>query len=136
MTNVDVKAKTILIIDDDETVGDLFEMLLRREGFKIEVVHSCKVALDRLKAESLGKFDLVVVDLMMPSPNGFQFIKELQNSPYDKIPLFVASALSIDSKALAEMRQQANVVEVWKKPVDIMKFKKKVREHLGLPQNL
>lgn len=127
----DPESKTILVVDDDETVCGFFEMFLSREGFKVAVVMSGKAALDKLKARIYQKIDLVILDLMMPAPGGYEVLKELQQSDYQDVPIFIVTARALDDGAVSMLRLESNVREFWRKPVDSQRFKQKIHETLG-----
>ena len=121
--------KTILVVDDDETVATFFEMLLIKEGFQVAVSQSGQAALTRLKKGGRA-FDLIVLDLMMPAPGGYEVLKELQRLDYQKVPIFIITARTLDSGTIAMLKLESNVKEFWKKPIDPADFKKKVHEYL------
>ena len=68
--------KTVLIVDDDDTVASFFHTLLKEEGFATIVVHSGQEAINKLKINTPQKIDLVVLDLMMPAPGGYEVLKK------------------------------------------------------------
>ena len=124
-------SRTILVVDDDETVSTFFEMLLTREGFKTVVVNSGQSALDKLKAKLFRKIDLVILDLMMPAPGGYEVLKELQQPDYQNVPIFIITARTLDSDTVGVLRMESNVLEFWKKPIDAAELLKKIHQHLG-----
>ena len=76
--------KRILIIDDDEHIGNLEQELLEREGYAVLRAYSGTEALLLLKRTRL---DLVLLDLMLPGLSGEALLPEL-----DGIPVIVVSA--------------------------------------------
>lgn len=76
--------KRILIIDDDEHIGNLEQELLEREGYAILRAYSGTEALLLLKRT---RPDLVLLDLMLPGLSGEALLPEL-----DGIPVIVVSA--------------------------------------------
>ncbi len=76
--------KRILIIDDDEHIGNLEQELLEREGYAILRAYSGTEALLLLKRT---RPDLVLLDLMLPGLSGEALLLEL-----DGIPVIVVSA--------------------------------------------
>jgi two-component system OmpR family response regulator len=67
----------ILIVDDDEQVLGLFAKVLTRGGYSVSIEPSGQKALERLNTE--GPFDLLVLDLCMPQPDGFEVLKEVRS---------------------------------------------------------
>ena len=76
--------KRILIIDDDEHIGNLEQELLEREGYAVLRAYSGTEALLLLKRT---RPDLVLLDLMLPGLGGEALLPEL-----DGIPVIVVSA--------------------------------------------
>ena len=69
------KDKTVLIVDDDESVLNLLEILIRRDGFKIDLATTGEEAMERLRR----KPDAMVLDLMLPgTTSGFQVLRLLR----------------------------------------------------------
>ena len=127
----DPRSKTILIVDDDETVSAYFEMLLSREGFKLAVANSGKAALEKLKSKAYGKIDLVFLDLMMPAPGGYEVLKELQSPDYQRVSIFVVTARTLDPGTVNMLKLESNVLEFCAKPIYSTELLEKVHRHLG-----
>ncbi len=66
----------ILVIDDEEIVRTSLQRIFSRLGFQVEAVHSAR---DGLRLLCKERFDLVIVDLMMPEMDGIQFLGALRN---------------------------------------------------------
>lgn len=82
---------TILIVDDDEAVGDLLEEILKGEGYAVRRAYSGTEALLAVNAE---RPDLILLDLMLPGLSGEEVLPRLGN-----IPVIVLSAkAATDSK--------------------------------------
>jgi CheY-like chemotaxis protein len=64
-----------MIVDDEPTVAKTVEFLLKAEGFKTEVVFSGDDCLKKLES---GRFDVVLLDIMMPKMNGWQVFEEIK----------------------------------------------------------
>ncbi len=82
--------KKILIVEDEEGIAKPLAMKLRLSGFEVENVYDGKQALTAL---GKGKYDLILLDLMMPNVDGFAVLGELQKSG-DKTPVIVATNLN------------------------------------------
>jgi CheY-like chemotaxis protein len=65
----------ILVVDDDLSVVDTLGVLLRQLGHESVGVTNGYDALDRFRR---GRYDLVVVDLIMPEMNGLELIRHLR----------------------------------------------------------
>ena len=136
MSETDPSSKTILIVDDDESICAFFEVMLMREGFRVIVCLGGSSALDQLKGKAYRKIDLVLLDLMMPAPGGYEVLKELQQPDYQNVPIFVVTAREFDQANIAMLRLESNVKEFFKKPIDQKEFTKKIHQHLEtVPQS-
>lgn len=67
----------VLVVDDDQDILDLLQYNLEREGFTVKALSQSHKAL-RVALEFCP--DLVVLDLMMPHPNGIELCREFRNS--------------------------------------------------------
>ena len=85
--------KKILVIDDDKNIREALQAYLEFEGFKVKVAANGLEALELLKI--IEKPCLILLDLMMPIMNGWEFAKELEKEhELGKIPIVVVSAFS------------------------------------------
>ncbi len=71
-------AKKILIVDDDMYIRDLYEEVVKEEGFEVDTANDGATALEKLKQ---GGYDLVLLDIMMPKLDGFGIMDELRKNP-------------------------------------------------------
>ena len=83
--------KKILIIEDDESIHNVIEELLKKENYDTYNAYSGTEALLLLEKE---KYDLILLDLMLPGLKGEEIIKKVNN-----VPIIVLSAkISSDDK--------------------------------------
>ncbi len=81
----------VLIIDDDSELCALLKEFLEREKFEVALVHD---GIGGLDLASTGKFDLVVLDLMLPGLDGFSLLKQLRDR--SRVPVLVLTARGED----------------------------------------
>jgi len=79
----------IMVIDDDTAVTDLLSVLLKSNGFDVQVANNSNEGLNLVRDE---KFDLVILDLMMPEMDGWEICKEVRS--FSQVPIIVLSALN------------------------------------------
>jgi CheY-like chemotaxis protein len=81
----------ILIIDDVEAIRTFSGLVLKRMGYEfIETADSAEVAIEKVKQVS---FDLILLDINLPSMNGLELLKYLSaNSPQSKVVMCSASS--------------------------------------------
>jgi CheY-like chemotaxis protein len=82
----------VLIVDDDPDIRDSLREVLEDEGYEVATVANGREALDHLKASS-PRPCVILLDLMMPVMDGWQFRKEQKQDPaIANIPLIVITA--------------------------------------------
>lgn len=64
--------KRVLIIEDEAPLRNAFALLLKSEGYDVELAENGKIGLQKLKA---FQPDLVLLDLLMPVMNGLEFLQ-------------------------------------------------------------
>jgi DNA-binding response OmpR family regulator len=102
MNEKDAPAR-ILVADDDRNIADLVRMYLRKAGYDITI------AADGDETERLLKeqtFDLAVLDIMMPGPDGLQIVRHLRKR--SDLPVIFLSARSSDIDKVAGLQYGAD----------------------------
>jgi two-component system chemotaxis response regulator CheY len=79
---------SVLLVEDDADIREALTDVLRMEQWTVEPAANGKVALDRLQAGPLP--DLMLLDLMMPVMDGWEFARSLD--PGARPPIIVLSA--------------------------------------------
>lgn len=69
------KSSTILIVDEDETGGELLDTLLRRRGYEVFMAHN---GLDGLRLYQTQAPDLVITELSLPVYDGYDLIRRIR----------------------------------------------------------
>jgi DNA-binding response OmpR family regulator len=126
----DPKTKTILVVDDDESINLYLETLLKRDGFNVLMAPKGDQALQLLK-EGQKTVDLLILDLMMPNLGGYEVLKELEQDGYQRPPVFIVTAKILDEGTVELLRLESNVHDFWKKPLDSEVFRARVHDTLG-----
>jgi DNA-binding NtrC family response regulator len=119
-----VRAERVLVVDDDESVGNCVAMILRHAGHDCLVCNSVRSALERLRAE---EFDAVISDLRMPDGSGLEIVAAARNRNPDAVVILMTSYSSIES-AIEALRKGANDYII--KPFDNDDFLFSVRRAL------
>ena len=82
--------KKILVIDDDPEDYNRAKKILEEDGYHVSTIDNGSDALDELKSKS---FDLVLLDINMPTFSGRDFLVLLKSSIKDKTPVVYISAV-------------------------------------------
>lgn len=83
--------RKILVIEDDTDIAELEKDYLNLNGFEVDLESDGQAGLKRALN---GQYDLIIVDLMLPSMNGYDIVKAIRNEM--EIPLLIVSAKSED----------------------------------------
>lgn len=127
MTLADPKTKTVLIVDDDESVLNLLEVLVRRDGFQIDLAMSGAEAIEKLKRGC----DALILDLMLPgTTSGFEVLMHLRKAHGRVPPVIVVTAIAQTREAQAVMNDP-NVVQFLSKPVNQDKLLAALHKAMG-----
>jgi len=90
----------ILVVDDDKGATDLLEAILLATGHQAVVINDSSKAMETAAQE---KPNLILLDLMMPEPTGFQLCRMLRQNPdFRAVPIVIITALdNTDSRVVA-----------------------------------
>ncbi|HYL33596.1 MAG TPA: response regulator transcription factor [Stellaceae bacterium] len=80
----------VLLIEDDATVADSIEMILKAEGFVCDVTD---LGEDGLEIGKLYDYDIIVLDLMLPDIDGYEVLRRLRAARV-RTPVLILSALN------------------------------------------
>jgi two-component system, OmpR family, response regulator CpxR len=93
----------VLIIDDDEELCELVSEYLTVEGFETSVVHDGASGLDAARS---GKYDLAILDVMLPKMNGFEVLKNLRTD--SSLPVLMLTARGDDMERIVGLETGAD----------------------------
>ncbi len=112
---------TVLVVDDDEALQDMFKLFLKKNGFSRLVVGTGKEALAALSKQ---RFDLCFLDLQLPDVTGdqiYSFAKEKQPD----LPIVIVTGYP-DSEMLDNILKHGPVT-VLKKPLQVNQLQQALR---------
>jgi len=90
--------KTILFVDDSESIREIVQFTLENEGHKVLLAENGSVALKYLNGEHI---DLIITDLHMPETNGIELIKKIRKMPpYQRTPILFLTTESQSARKL------------------------------------
>jgi two-component system, OmpR family, response regulator len=100
-------AAHILIVDDHREIRDLLCRFLDRHGFRTT---ACRDGVEMRRAVGEDRFDLVVLDLMLPGDDGLKLCRELRSpaSGNPDIPVIMLTAMSEDTDRIAGLEVGAD----------------------------
>lgn len=122
----DMPCSNIVIIEDDPDIRSAIQTVLETEGYSVSSFENGKVALEGLK--NCQRPCLILLDLMMPVMNGWEFLRarrEIKDTIFPT-PVFIVSAVA-DTHAAIEAQAKGYI----KKPIDIDLLLNVVKKHCG-----
>ena len=100
-------AKKILVVDDDELVLIALEALLSPSGYEVTTAINGDDALEKLNKK---KFDLMILDILMPGMNGFELCEKVRAlDEYKGVPIIMLTAKSGSEDKKRGMEMGANL---------------------------
>ncbi|MCI8337334.1 MAG: response regulator transcription factor [Lachnospiraceae bacterium] len=116
-------AETILVVDDEEEIGELLEAYLSNEGFQVLVCHDGAEALRLVEEEEI---DLALLDVMLPGMDGFSLCKTLRKKWF--FPIIMLTARVEDGDKIMGMALGSD--DYITKPFNPMEVAARVRAQL------
>jgi CheY-like chemotaxis protein len=114
-------SRAVLVVDDDPDLLDVTRFVIENEGIVVETARNGQEALALLRAGRLP--GLVLLDLMMPVMNGWEFLEEVAKDPLlGAIPIVVLSAGDHD--------EIAGALEILSKPMDLKELLRVVERYV------
>jgi len=96
--------KRICVIEDELSLSELIKMNLELEGYFVEVITHGSEAF--LRAFEMTKFDLIVLDVMLPEVSGLTICKEIRK--YSRVPVLFLSAKGTTQDRIVGLKLGAN----------------------------
>ncbi len=92
---------TVMVVEDDPVARGMMEKMLLKEGWKVVLAENGRVALDLLAVQLP---ELILLDLMMPEMDGFEFVRHLRTrEDWRAIPVVVVTAKELTADDRAEL---------------------------------
>jgi CheY-like chemotaxis protein len=117
----------VLVVDDDPDIRESLETVLGIHGHPVATAADGSEAISLLRNEP-GRPCLILLDLMMPGMNGFEFRAELEADPtFAKIPVIIITGAGV----LVDERAGSLRAEVLRKPFDLKALLSTVKRFCG-----
>ncbi|MGH2965795.1 MAG: response regulator [Solirubrobacterales bacterium] len=113
----------ILLVDDEQSVQTLLTYPLLKEGYEVVSAHDGREALDRFAEQ---RFDLVVLDIMLPHVDGIEVCRRIRSRSQVPIIMLTAKDDEIDKVLGLEMGADDYIT----KPFSVREFRSRVRAAL------
>ena len=96
-----MSAKKLLLIDDDLELTELLKEYLTPQGYEIDVAQDGEVGLSL--AISNKRYDLILLDVMLPKLDGFKVLRKLRTSHLTPVLMLTAKGDDYDKIIVLEM---------------------------------
>src|SRR4051812_27759444 len=93
----------ILVVDDEESIREFLDIMLRKEGYDVTCVEDGQKAIDILKKKS---FDMIISDLQMPNVTGIELLKHVREN-YNDLLFMLITAFGTTESAVEAMKMGA-----------------------------
>ena len=110
----------ILVVDDEKTLVKGMKFNLENEGYEVECAYDGAAALDLARE---GRFDLIILDVMMPEMDGIEAC--MKTREFSNVPIIMLTAKSEDADKLVGFESGAD--DYLTKPFNILELKARVR---------
>lgn len=112
----------ILVIDDEEDICKLIKNALSKQGYNVEILQTAvDISIDKIK-----KFDLIILDVMMPKVDGFTLCKKIRDEV--DCPIIFITAKTLEEDVIEGFSIGAD--DYIKKPFSILELRARVQAHL------
>jgi CheY-like chemotaxis protein len=124
MARLQAGERLVLVVDDDPDILQTLGLCLSSEGYRVLMAANGKEALDILDREHPN---VILLDLMMPVMDGWQFVAELEHRGRRDMPLLILSADRSVQGHAKQLRANAHLA----KPFDLDELLGKVQQLTG-----
>jgi DNA-binding response OmpR family regulator len=122
-------SKKILVVDDEQEIVNLLVLRLEHEGFQIITANDGAAAMEKVKSKLP---DLVIMDVAMPPPNGFQVCRMIKDDKtLNHIPVVLLTCKATETDKFWGMESGADAYET--KPYNFPSLIKIVKDLLKEP---
>lgn len=133
--NGEEKSAKVLVVDGDESISDLVRESFKQDGVEVLIAQNAAQALTLLQQE---KPDLMFLDFMMPSGDGFELLENIQKDPALRdVRTIVVSAQHLTPQETERLERQVEMViekSAINLPETLLSLKEKVTQLNGARQ--
>ena len=119
----------VLVAEDNELNGEIILEMLKENGIEAELAENGKIALEKFSASEPGRFDVILMDLLMPVMDGFEAakaVRALSRPDAKTVKIIACTANSTDADR--EKAKASGMNDFITKPLDVGVLLKKLSE--------
>lgn len=106
--NTKTGGRSILVIEDEHFIGELYTRALSKAGYTVKVVGD---GIQALKEAQTDKYDIILLDLMVPNLTGIEILRSLRNpdeTPHLKAKIIITTNLEQREDIRTDIEKQAD----------------------------
>lgn len=112
--------KRILVIDDEQSIRDSFDLALKKYPYDIDFAENGLIAINKFNNNS---YDLIYLDLKMPEMDGIETLREIRKLN-SEVPIYIVTAFHKDYfDQLTEAQKDNLAFELLQKPIKMDKIR-------------
>ncbi len=115
--------KKILIVEDEKTIAEILSYNIKAAGYDCNAVYDGQSGLDEALS---GKYDLILLDLMLPVMNGFEVCQKVRDT--SDVPIIILTAKSEEADKINGLELGAD--DYMTKPFSINELKSRIRANI------
>ena len=104
---IETSKNHILIVDDDNVTRTILKKMLIKDGWSIAEAENGEDALKSIKDKQPA---LILLDLIMPIMDGFEFLNEFKNNDYKNIPIIIITSKDLSEDDLKYLNENSSMI--------------------------
>lgn len=121
----------MLIVDDNVQIARVLQLYAEKEGFKVDLAHDGSQALEKFRNNS---YDIILLDVMMPEPDGFEVAREIRKTSVVPIILITAKGEDYDRIMGLDIGADDYIVKPFSSP-EVMARVRAVLRRVEMPES-
>lgn len=113
-------ARRVLVVDDEKLIVKGIRFGLEQDGMEVDVAYDGEEALEKVKS---GKYDIILLDLMLPKMNGFEVCQQIRD--FSDVPIIMLTAKGEDIDKIMGLEYGAD--DYMTKPFNILEVKARIK---------
>ncbi|HET7577825.1 MAG TPA: response regulator YycF [Bacillales bacterium] len=118
--------KRVLVVDDEKPIADILQFNLEKEGYDVVCAYDGEEALEKVEEQ---KFDLVLLDIMLPNKDGMEVCREIRKKYEMPIIMLTAKDSEIDKVLGLELGADDYVTKPFSARELVARVKANMRRH-------
>jgi tubulin-specific chaperone A len=120
---------SVLLIEDDAAIVDMYGLYLKKEGCRVEIAKNGAWGIKQAKEK---KFDIIIMDMLMPAMNGYQALKDLKKDKKTKNTPVIVMSNSAQDKEMGKAKSCGAVCYLLKSQITPARLKKEIEKALKI----